>query len=118
MLESIERNIEPLTSLKETNGTIADLMEGIDWSLVKNLIALLEPFRETRCLLCEETAPTFHLVLPSKAKLVTNSSVKHSDSFVIRELKKRMKNFIEFYFTISPYHPYHATLLVSMFRGL
>ncbi len=88
MLRSIAENYQNLVLKGENNKTVEDLISGIEENLLKELISLLKPFHSLRTTLCRDTSPTFHLVLPTKQKLLKFCANTINDSEVIEKVLK------------------------------
>jgi hypothetical protein len=104
MLESIKTNYNKIKELSVDNQRINQMFVNINESLLNELIALLKPLYELRVNLCKESEPTFHLILPTKHKMLNICEPKTCDSEIIEKLKIYYRKNIEEYFKIKDLH--------------
>jgi hypothetical protein len=117
MLESIKKNYSQLSTLAQNNLTLLKFLENINESLLSALINLLTPFFTQRLALCEESSPTFHLVLPTKKSLLKHCQIKDSDSMIIKSLKEKLPENLNKYFKTTETH-FAATVLYPACKSL
>jgi hypothetical protein len=98
LLESIKDNYEELKNIAEVNDKIEEHIIHINYELLCDLVKLLSPFHKYRLDLCFDTKPTFHLVVPTKQKLIKEYELKSTDSVIIKQIKESLKENLNQYF--------------------
>ncbi|RWS18183.1 uncharacterized protein B4U80_14669, partial [Leptotrombidium deliense] len=120
MVQSVNKNIASIKTLEcndKQRKEIENYLQQINESLLKKIEEILSPFKLIRQTLCEEKSPTFHLVLPSKYKLIEQCSSSLRDDLIIRTFKEKLCKNISHYFIISDYH-ICASFLTPRFKSL
>jgi hypothetical protein len=77
----------------------------------------LSPFHKYRLDLCFDTKPTFHLVVPTKQKLIKECEPKSTDSVIIKQIKESLKENLNQYFKTTEHHLI-ATMLFPPLKHL
>lgn len=104
MLESIKHNYSEIKELGKNNGTVMEKILNINELLLDNLIDFLKPFYDLRLTLCQEKSPIFHLVLPTKQKMLVLCKPLNSDSYMFRKIRKIYAKNIKQYFKTTDLH--------------
>lgn len=94
MLASIELHFKWVEEILTCRRECSEYIDKIDHVLLKELADVLCSFEKASEQLYGEEEPTLHLVLPWINKLKSNCEVKNIDSPVIKQLKKRLLDFI------------------------
>ena len=117
MLQSIKENYDQIKILSVNNHKIMELIIGINENSLNELINLLMPFYELRLNLCKDSEPTFHLVLPTKQKMILICEHKEMDSLFMKDLKTIYKKNINLYIKVKPLH-FVAAILYPPIKNL
>ena len=92
------------------NRRLLRLLADIKETLLREVIAILEPFdTATKCLSADKTV-TVHLIVPTKVQLMKCLMPTATDSSIVTQMKKHLQQQLEQYYTVSPLH-YTAALL-------
>jgi len=117
MLESIRDNLLNIKEVALTNSKIMEKIVDINDQVLNDLISLLKPFYDLRLTLCQESGPTFHLVLPTKQKMFLICRENNTDSDLIKGLKRLYEINIKRYFKVSELH-FVGSMLYPPLRNL
>ncbi|RWS18242.1 hypothetical protein B4U80_15044, partial [Leptotrombidium deliense] len=90
MLSSVDDNYDALLAATPANPKVAAHLQHIPRDMLKALMALLQPLKENRLKLCHERAPTLHLVLLVKNRLLTLFAEAEEDEPWMAEIKRRL----------------------------
>ena len=96
---------------------VYEIFSKIDYQILNQLINFLKNFYELRLNLCKDSAPTLHLVLPTKQKMLLLCNHIDNDLDIIKKLKDIYKDNIEKYMKISDMHII-STFLYPPLRSL
>jgi hypothetical protein len=117
MLESIHENLLNIKQISLNNSKVMELIARIDEKILYELIKLLKPLYDLRLNLCKESEPTFHLVVPTKYKMISICKPNANDIELIKDLKIIYQKNIELYFKISDLH-FIGSLLYPPIKNL
>ncbi|KAH6924309.1 hypothetical protein HPB50_014857 [Hyalomma asiaticum] len=115
MLKSVYRQFEEIENIIEERGR--SLMDNLSKVFIKDIIDLLEPFKEATEKLEQEKQPTLPLVLLYYTKLQKHLAVAPTDSPTVTALKRRATEYLKSKLRLDEAHT-AATLLCPPFRGL
>ena len=104
MLESIKNNYLTIKTLSINNEKIMKCLIYINEEILNDLLLFLKPFYELRMTLCQDKNPTFHLVLPTKEKMLLICDIIETDSDYMRRIKAIYSKNIKKYFKVSDLH--------------
>jgi len=116
MLNSIDKvydEIFPILANRKEEHYVYD----IDIHLVRDMIVLLEPFKNGSEILSADKEPTLHLVLPFVKKFKQTCEIKFSDSEPIKQMKRALSSKIDEKIWLSDLH-YVATFLCPETKSL
>jgi hypothetical protein len=86
-------------------------------SVLIDILNFLKPFYDLRITLCQDLKPTFHLVLPTKQKMLSICRPNEKDSNYMKSIKSIYLTKIEDYFKVSDLH-FVGSLLYPPIKNL
>ncbi|RWS21423.1 zinc finger BED domain-containing protein 1-like protein [Leptotrombidium deliense] len=117
MLVSVDTNYTALHAVTATNVKVAAHLQHIPRDMLKALMTLLQPLKNNRLKLCQESAATLHLVLLVKNRLLTSFANAEEDEPWMVELKRPLHHRLQVDFQVIQLHKF-ATILVPSLRNL
>jgi hypothetical protein len=117
MLDSIHKNYNDIRILALDDEKIMEKFIHIKESVLIDILNFLKPFYDLRITLCQDLKPTFHLVLPTKQKMLSICRPNEKDSNYMKSVKSIYLTKIEDYFKVSDHH-FVGSLLYPPIKNL
>lgn len=119
MLNSIHSVYKEIKHLCTINNTL-HWLQGIDADLLKEMVSLLEPFKEVTEILEKYKEPTIHQIIYCRNGIVEHLKQEQTDSVAIKAIKECLMEELNFKWPIKPLHvaaaildPFQKRVLIS-----